>query len=75
MLARGGVSLGRDYPRRVVTNLDEARRTSHNAVLDVRRGPGAGPNTASPLELSLNDCSWCTCGIGHTRRVECKLSW
>jgi hypothetical protein len=28
----------------VVTNLDEARRTSHNAVLDVRRGPGAGPN-------------------------------
>jgi hypothetical protein len=41
MLARAGVAFGRDYPRRIITNLDEARRTSLRAVLDVRRGPGA----------------------------------
>ena len=41
MLARAGVAFGRDYPRRIVVNLDEARRISLKAVLDVRRGPGA----------------------------------
>jgi hypothetical protein len=42
MLARAGVAFGRDYPRRCVVNLDEARRASLRAVLDVRRGPGMG---------------------------------
>lgn len=32
----------RDYPRRIVVNLDEARRISLHAVLEVRRGPGEG---------------------------------
>ena len=41
MLARAGVAFGRDYPRRIVVNLDEARRTSLRAVLEVRRGVGA----------------------------------
>ena len=41
MLAKAGVAFGRNYPKRIIVNLDEARRRSLQAVLEVRRGPGA----------------------------------
>ena len=36
-LAAAGVALGRDYPKRIVSDLEDARRKSLKAVVDVRR--------------------------------------
>ncbi len=41
MRAAAGVHLGSTYPKRVVTNLEAARRASHAAVMSIRRGAGA----------------------------------
>lgn len=35
-----GVQLGRSYPRRVLIDLEAARRSSLAAVVEMRRGPG-----------------------------------
>ena len=36
-LAAAGVELGRDYPKRIVTDLEGARREALKAVIDVRK--------------------------------------
>ena len=51
----GGVT-DRSYPKRVVVDLEAARRRSHEAVMAVRRGPGAAHVLPSGHEaLALDD--------------------
>lgn len=40
LLVSCGVSLGRTYPSRCILDLEGARKSALNAVLDVRRGVG-----------------------------------
>ena len=41
MLAAAGVLLGRQYPKRVLVDLESARRNSLAAVVDMRQKAGA----------------------------------